>query len=192
MRSGSAILTRWSWSSTVHAVESDLFLRDDPVEVTAAPDAGSGSTGTGRGCVSRLERSAIRVARGTTQIIPSVPLVLDATHQEGAIKLDRASREERLILEEAGPHLLDVQRFHPPVDTPQLQALETRRIACRRVSEGTGLEERGGFFQRAATPMMPATGPSRRPRTDMLVTPSSLRRATAKRSTVSSTVNLAW
>ena len=61
---------------------------------------------------------------GTTQVFLAVPLMLDATHQQRAIKLDRVSWEKRLILKEARPSLLDFQRLRLPVETPQLQALE--------------------------------------------------------------------
>lgn len=92
---------------------------------------GLSSKGTGRGCAGQLQRLANRAARGATQVFPAVPLMLDATHQQGAIKLDRAFSEKRLVFEEAGPYLLYFQRLRLPVETPQLQALEARRIACR-------------------------------------------------------------
>src|SRR6516165_9918396 len=78
-----------------------------------------------------------------------MPLMLDATHQQSAIERDRALREQRLILEETGAHLLDLQRLDLPVETAQLQTLEARWIGSRRVPQRARLEERRGLFERA-------------------------------------------
>src|SRR5262249_34174903 len=105
--------------------------------------------------LSRLSRSGLlqslarQVPHRATQIRFAMPLMLDAAHQQGAIKLDRALREQRLVLEEAGSHLFDLQRLDLPVAAAQLQALETRRVGSRGVTQRAGLKERRGFVERA-------------------------------------------
>lgn len=49
-----------------------------------------------------------------TQIRLSMPLMLDAAHQQGAIEFDRARWEVRWIVEEAGADFVDRERFPPP------------------------------------------------------------------------------
>ena len=91
----------------------------------------SSSKGTGRGCAGQLQRLANRAARGATQVFPAVPLMLDATHQQVQSNSIEPFRKSDSSFEEAGPYLLYFQRLRLPVETPQLQALEARRIACR-------------------------------------------------------------
>ena len=89
----------------------------------------------------------LRLGHRATQVCLVVPLVFDPAHEQGTVELDRALGEVRFVLEEAGPHLLDLQRLHAPVQTAQLQALEARRVRGRRVAQRARLEERGGFLQ---------------------------------------------
>ena len=92
--------------------ERRLSGRDIPVEELENLPTTLGSSNSKR-CARRSEwdRPAIGVARGATQVICSTPLMLDATHQEGAaIEIDRASGEKRFISpEEAGPDLLGLR-----------------------------------------------------------------------------------
>jgi hypothetical protein len=64
-----------------------------------------------------------------------MPLMLDATHQKCAIKRDRALRERPHIVEEAGVHLLDLQRLDLPVETAKFQPMEPQRIESRGVPQ---------------------------------------------------------
>src|SRR2546423_595946 len=60
-----------------------------------------------------------RRGRLATQIRSAMPVVFDAAHQEGTVELNRAAREERLVVEETGPHLMHLERFNAPVDPMQ-------------------------------------------------------------------------
>ena len=46
-----------------------------------------------------------------------MPLMVDAAHQQGTIKLDCALGEKCLVLEEAGLHFFDLQWLNLPIET---------------------------------------------------------------------------
>src|SRR6516162_5729368 len=83
------------------------------------------------------------------QIGFAMPFVLDPAHEQGAIERNRTLRKQRLVLEEAGMDLLDLQGLDLPAPTTQLQALKAGRIGSCRVAQRAPLEEDRGFFQGA-------------------------------------------
>src|SRR2546430_16770853 len=68
-----------------------------------------------------------RASHCAAQIRLAVPLVLDAAHEQRTVELDRTLGEQRLVLEEAGTDLLDLERFDLPGPTAQRHPLEPRR-----------------------------------------------------------------
>jgi len=74
---------------------------------------------------------------------PPVPFVLDTSHQQGTVELDRARREQRSILEKARLNSRNGQRLDPPAEAPQFQPVELARSGRRRVAQRASLEELG-------------------------------------------------
>ena len=87
-------------------------------------------------------------ASRTTQIRLAMPLMLDTAHQQGRIEFNGALGIVRNIVVAVGAYLVDLQRLDLPFQTAQLQPLKARWIESRGVPQGTGLEERGGVFER--------------------------------------------
>ena len=138
-------------------------------------------TGTGRGRASRLVTPghSSRQAHNTNHPVRATHARCRASG--GRNRTGRASREERLILEDAGPHLLTSRGF-----TRQLTHCNSRPWnATDRVSpsiRGSRLGRMRRLLPASGIPMMAATGPCDDCAPTSLVAPSSLRRATAKRS----------
>ena len=62
--------------------------------------------------------------RSGTQLSSSIPLMVDATHEQGTIEFNRSWWEPGRILEKAGFHLVYRQWLHLPIETVKFQPIE--------------------------------------------------------------------